>query len=59
MERFFLGAGMEQVWQKGSTNYSEGVHEVTGYIANVHNTVRLHPKLRYLLPNAFGRKSVN
>ena len=50
MERFFLGLEMERVWQKGHTNYSEGIHEVTRYIANFFNTVRLYPKLRYLLP---------
>ena len=59
IERFFLGAGMERVWQKGHTNYSEGIHEVTRYIANFYNTVRLYPKLRYSLPNAFGRKSIH
>ena len=48
---------MERVWQKGHTNYSEGIHEVTRYIANFFNTVRLYPKLRYLLPKETLHKS--
>ena len=59
MERFFLDAGMERIWQKGSTNYSKDTHEVAGYIANFYNTVRLYSKLKHLLLNAFGCESAH
>ena len=55
-ERFFLSLKMEQVWQRDYANDGEAIHDVTDYIVNFYNSVRLHFKQGYLLPNAFKRK---
>ena len=59
MERFFLSLKMERVWQRDYANHSEAIHDVTDYIVNFYNSVRLRSKLGYLSPNAFEYKSAS
>lgn len=57
IERFFLNLKMERVWQRDYANHNEAINDVSDYIVNFYNSVRLHLKLGYLSPNAFEQKS--
>lgn len=50
MERFFLNLKMERVWQTRYANHAEAKQDVTDYIVNFYNSVRLHSKLGYRSP---------
>lgn len=56
MERFFLNLKMERVWQRQYANHAEAKQDVTDYIINFYNSVRLHSKRGYLSPNDFEIK---
>ena len=50
MERFFLNLKMERVWQRDYANHLEAVKDITGYIVEFYNGVRLHSTLGNLPP---------
>ena len=50
MERFFLNLKMERVWQRNYANHLEAVKDITGYIVEFYNGVRLHSTLGNLPP---------
>ena len=50
MERFFLNLKMERVWQRDYANHREAVKDITGYIVEFYNGVRLHSTLGNLPP---------
>lgn len=56
MERFFLNLKMERVWQRQYANHAEAKQDITDYIINFYNSVRLHSKRGYLSPNDFEIK---
>lgn len=56
MERFFLNLKMERVWQRQYANHAEAKQDITDYIINFYNSVRLHSKRGYLSPNDFESK---
>ena len=53
MERFFLNLKMERVWRKDYANHAQAINDVTDYIVNFYNCVRLHSTLGYLSPNTY------
>ena len=56
MERFFLNLKMERIWQRDYANHREAQRDITDYIVNFYNGIRLHSKLGYLSPTAYERK---
>lgn len=50
MERFFLNLKMERVWQRDYANQLEAIKDVTAYIVEFYNCVRLHSTLGNLPP---------
>lgn len=56
MERFFLNLKMERVWRQDYANHAEASNDVTDYIVAFYNSVRLHPTLGNLPPNAYEQK---
>jgi len=52
MERFFLNLKMERVWQTDYANHGEAIRDITDYIVNFYNSIRLHSTLGYLPSNA-------
>ena len=58
MERFFLNLKMERVWQRDYANHAEASSDITDYIVNFYNSVRLHSTLGNLPPNALEHQSV-
>jgi len=50
MERFFLNLKMERVWQKNYANQAEAIIDITDYIVQFYNCLRLHSTLNYLSP---------
>jgi len=59
MERFFLNLKMERVWQKDYGNHAEATNDIADYIVGFYNSIRLHPKLGNMSPNAFERESTS
>ena len=59
MERFFLNLKMERVWQKDYANHAEATNDIADYIVGFYNSIRLHPKLGNMSPNAFERESTS
>ena len=58
MERFFLNLKMGRVWRGDCANHAEATRDITDYIVNFYNSVRLHSALGNLPPNAFEHQSV-
>ena len=55
MERFFLNLKMERIWQRDYANHIEASHDITDYIVNFYNAIRLHSTLGYRSPNDIER----
>ena len=53
MERFFLNLKMESVWQRDYANPAEAIGDITDYIVNFYNPVRLHSTLGNLSPTTY------
>jgi len=57
MERFFLNLKMERVWRQNYANYEEAKLNITDYIINFYNSLRLHSTLEYISPNVYEMKN--
>ncbi|EIM00476.1 transposase [Rhodanobacter thiooxydans LCS2] len=55
MERFFLNLKMERVWQRNYANHAEAVNDITDYLVNFYNPIRLHSTLGYRSPNDYEK----
>jgi hypothetical protein len=53
MERFFLNLKMERLWQQDYANQAEARADITDYIVNFYNALRLHSTLEYRSPNHY------
>ena len=56
MERFFLNLKMERVWQQRYANQLEATKDITEYIVNFYNCIRLHSTLGNLSPVNYETK---
>ncbi len=50
MERFFLNLKMQRVWQRDYANQMEATNDVTHYIVEFYNSLRLHSTLGNVSP---------
>lgn len=55
MERFFLNLKMERVWQRSYANHSQATTDITDYLVNFYNPIRLHSTLGYRSPNDYEK----
>jgi len=55
-ERFFLNLKMERVWQRRYTDRAEARRDITQYIVDFYNPVRLHSTLGYASPTDYEDK---